>query len=132
MNIKYNRMMNTKLTNNYLNFQKTYGFEQRCIEGMRILSKYPHRIPIICEKDKKTQLTGNLVKEKFLVDKKLTCGQFIYMIRKNLELPAEKAIFLIVNGILPSNNISLSELYSLHKSNDGFLYITYSSENVFG
>ena len=54
MNIKYNRMMNTKLTNNYLNFQKTYGFEQRCIEGMRILSKYPHRIPIICEKDKKS------------------------------------------------------------------------------
>ena len=30
------------------------------------------------------------------------------------------------------SNQSLSEIYDKHKNDDGFLYITYSSENTFG
>lgn len=40
-------------------------------------------------------------KKKYLVPSDLTCGQFVYVIRKRLKLPAEKAIFLFVNGVIP-------------------------------
>ena len=120
------------LTNQKLTFQKMYTFDQRYVEALRVLNKYPDRIPIICEKDEKCSSISDLNKEKYLVDKTLTCAQFMFIIRKQLVLPAEKAIFLFINGILPNNNNTLAELYENHKSNDGFLYIKYNSENVFG
>ena len=40
-------------------------------------------------------------KNKYLVPADLTCGQFIYTIRKRLQMPAEKAIFLLVKGVIP-------------------------------
>lgn len=124
--------MNRILTNRNLNFQKIYTFDQRYIEGLRVLSKYPERIPIICERDDRCNSISSLKKEKYLVEKSLTCAQFMYIIRKQLVLPAEKAIFLFINGVLPSNNCTLGELYEHYKSNDGFMYIKYNSENVFG
>ena len=124
--------MNRILTNQNLNFQKMYTFDQRYVEGLRVLAKYPERIPIICERDEHCTSISSLKKEKYLVEKSLTCAQFMYIIRKQLVLPAEKAIFLFVNGILPNNNSTLAELYEHHKSNDGFMYIKYNSENVFG
>jgi GABA(A) receptor-associated protein len=124
--------MNRVLTNQKLTFQKMYTFNQRYVEALRVLNKYPDRIPIICEKDEKCSSIGDLNKEKYLVDKTLTCAQFMFIIRKQLVLPAEKAIFLFINDILPNNNNTLAELYENHKSNDGFLYIKYNSENVFG
>lgn len=124
--------MHRVITNNKLRFQKHYTFDQRYVEALRVLHKYPERIPIICERDGNCTSIPNLNKEKFLVEKTLTCAQFMFIIRKQLVLPAEKAIYLFVNGILPNNNCTLAQLYELHKSNDGFLYIKYNSENVFG
>ena len=56
----------------------------------------------------------------------------MYIIRRSLSLPAEKAVFMMINGIIPSNTDIMYELYEKHKDSDGFLYITYTSENVFG
>jgi GABA(A) receptor-associated protein len=39
---------------------------------------------------------------------------------------------MMVNGIIPSNTDIMNELYEKYKDYDGFLYLTYSSENVFG
>jgi len=115
----------------YSNFKSNFPFNQRKIESDRVLSKYPDRIPIICEKGKYTAL-DEIDKHKYLVPSDLTCGQFVYVIRKRLRLPAEKAIFLMVNGIMPRQSAYLSQVYQEHKDEDGFLYITYLSENVFG
>ena len=71
-------------------------------------------------------------KHKYLVPTDLTCGQFIYIIRKRLNLPPEKAIFLVVNGSIPPISSSILELYDKNKNEDGFLYFSYMSENVFG
>lgn len=71
-------------------------------------------------------------KKKYLVPSDLTCGQFVYVIRKRLKLPAEKAIFLFVNGSIPPTAAMLNTVYEQHKDKDGFLYISYSDENVFG
>jgi GABA(A) receptor-associated protein len=56
----------------------------------------------------------------------------VYVIRKRLKLPAEKAIFLFVNGSIPPTAAMLNTVYEQHKDKDGFLYISYSDENVFG
>ncbi len=56
----------------------------------------------------------------------------MYVIRKRLKLPAEQAIYLFVNGSIPATAALMNTIYEEHKDEDGFLYITYSGENVFG
>lgn len=112
-------------------FKDEYDFHDRKQESSRVLKKYPERVPVICEKRRGSHLE-HIDKKKYLVPGDLTAGQFIYVIRKRLSLPAEKAIFLFVEGTIPTISASLAELYYHHKDSDGFLYIIYSEENVFG
>lgn len=97
----------------------------------RVLNKYYDLVPIICEKSEKSNIE-DLDKQKYLVPADLTVGQFIFVIRKRLKLPPEKAIFLFVNGIIPPSTELIINIYNFHKNEDGFLYISYSGENVFG
>jgi GABA(A) receptor-associated protein len=58
----------------------------------------------------------------------------MYVIRKRLRLPSEDAIFLFVGEdkvILPIH-MTIYEAFYRFKNKDGFLYIVYSKENVFG
>merc|ERR1712046_522717 len=72
-------------------------------------------------------------RKKYLVPQELTVGQFVYVVRKRLRLPQEKAIFISVDGRLPSTGAALmSQMYKDYKDQDGFLYVTYSGENTFG
>ena len=114
-------------------FKKDNSFESRKSESDRILDKYPDRIPIICEKNKSANNDiPYLDKIKYLIPNNLTIGQFIYVIRSRMKLPSEKAIFLFVNGSIPSSSELISLIYENNKDRDGFLYITYSGENTFG
>lgn len=124
-------MQRPLLSNKLSSFKNSYHFAERFNEATRILNKYPDRIPIICEKHKNSNMI-EIDKHKYLVPHDLTCGQFIYVIRKRLKLPTEKAIFIIVNGNIPPTSSTISEIYYKNKNEDGFLYITYTSENVFG
>lgn len=114
-----------------MKFKSEFTFDQRCDESSRVLSKYPDRVPVICEKNSKTSMS-DLDKKKYLVPSDLTCGQFVYVIRKRLLLPPEKAIFLFINGSIPCTSHTMISLYDQFKDNDGFMYIQYSDENVFG
>ena len=100
-------------------------------EYERIKNKYPKRIPIIVEKKKDSELP-DIDKSKFLVQKDMIINQFIYIIRKKINLKPNEAIFVTINNQMCISNQSLSEIYDKHKNDDGFLYITYSSENTFG
>lgn len=62
----------------------------------------------------------------------LTVGQFVYVIRRRIHLPSEKAIFIFVNDILPPTAALMSSIYTQYKDEDGFLYVLYSGENTFG
>ncbi|CAN6691386.1 unnamed protein product [Malus baccata var. baccata] len=128
--------------------------KRRQAEAARIREKYPDRIPVIVEKaersdipdiDKKKSVSvyisyslldwllvmvndGN----RYLVPADLTVGQFVYVVRKRIKLSAEKAIFIFVKNILPPTAAMMSAIYEENKDEDGFLYMTYSSENTFG
>ena len=113
-------------------FKTKYSFETRLKEGNRMLRNYPDKLPVICERSKSEKVIENIDKNKFLVPVDLTLGQFIYVIRKRLNLKASQALFLLINGQSPSHSTLISELYNTHKSNDNYLYITYAAENTFG
>ena len=41
-------------------------------------------------------------------------------------------LYLFVNGNLPTTSEQMNNIYDKYKSEDGFLYVTYSGENTFG
>ncbi|KAF7150831.1 hypothetical protein RHSIM_Rhsim02G0106700 [Rhododendron simsii] len=132
--------------------------ERRKAESGRIREKYADRIPVIVEKaersdipdiDKKNMTTdvafayvemelsaGNFdvgyCAAIYLVPADLTVGQFVYVVRKRINLSAEKAIFVFVKNTLPPTAALMSAIYKENKDEDGFLYMTYSGENTFG
>ena len=113
-------------------YKKNNDFFTRNSESIRISSKYPDRIPIICEKSSNSFNMPDIDKNKFLVPADFTIGQFIYSLRKRIVLRPEQAIFLFVNNILPPTSMLISDIFQKHKSDDGFLYVIYSGENTFG
>ena len=112
-------------------FKKDHPLEKRMSEAQRIRTKYPDRIPVICEKDERSDIP-NIDKKKYLVPQDLTVGQFVYVIRKRIKLSPEKAIFIFINNVLPPTAALMSSIYEEQMDDDGFLYITYSGENTFG
>jgi len=112
-------------------FKKEHPFEKRQVGAQRIRSKYPDRIPVICEKADRSDIP-DIDKKKYLVPADLTVGQFVYVIRKRIKLSPEKAIFIFINNVLPPTAALMSNIYEEQKDVDGFLYITYSGENTFG
>lgn len=111
-------------------FINQFTAQERRFEATRVIMKYPDRIPIICESSAPN--VPKLDKIKYLVPRDFTAGQFMYVIRKRLVIPPEKAIFLFVDNLLPSSSSPLGKLYDVHANEDGFLYIKYSFENTFG
>eukprot|EP00995_Heteronema_vittatum_P008158 NODE_3330_length_680_cov_257.196513_g2366_i0.p1 GENE.NODE_3330_length_680_cov_257.196513_g2366_i0~~NODE_3330_length_680_cov_257.196513_g2366_i0.p1 ORF type:complete len:143 (-),score=64.54 NODE_3330_length_680_cov_257.196513_g2366_i0:252-629(-) len=112
-------------------FQDEIPLEKRKLESLRIRQKYPDRIPVICEKADGSDVP-DIDKKKYLVPSDLSVGQFVYVIRKRIKLPPEKAVFLFVNNALPPTAALMLHLYESHKDEDGFLYMKYSGENTFG
>jgi GABA(A) receptor-associated protein len=113
-------------------FKKKYAFQDRCEESYKVSNKFIDRIPIICEKSSTQTRLPDIDKHKYLVPKDLTLGQFMYVIRKRMNLKAEEAIFLFVSDTIPPSSSIISDIYNKHKDHDGFLYMQYGKENVFG
>ena len=112
---------------------KNKSIEQRLKESSDILKKYPERICVYLEKQETCDNIPNIDKNKYLVPNNLNIGQFMYVIRKRISINSEQAIFLFVNNNnIISGTMSILDIYNKHKSDDGFLYITYSGENCFG
>lgn len=116
---------------NITSFIESHSIEDRIKESQKITLKYPSRIPIIVERSNKCDLQ-EIDKKKYLVPKDMTMGQFVFVIRKRIKLDTSQALFVMVNNTLESSNRLLGEVYDEKASKDGFLYITYTSENTFG
>ncbi|RLV96291.1 Autophagy-related protein 8 [Spathaspora sp. JA1] len=112
-------------------FKDEHPFEKRQAEAARIAQRFKDRVPVICEKVENSDIP-EIDKRKYLVPVDLSVGQFVYVIRKRIKLPSEKAIFIFVNDILPPTAALISTIYEEHKDEDGFLYVLYSGENTFG
>ena len=117
---------------NILPFKKEKPFDVRQKEAKRVRAKYPDLIPVICERIENSDLPTTM-RRKYLVPQSLTMGQFMYVLRRRIDLDANRAMFLFLGGdtLAPTAEL-VSTLYDVHKDEDGFLYMHYSGENTFG
>jgi GABA(A) receptor-associated protein len=113
-------------------FHKEHPFIKRKEEAIRMLQKYPDRIPVIVQRSDGNSNIPDIDRKKYLVPSDLTMGQFIYIIRKRIKLKPEQAIFTFVNKNIPSSNHLISQIYKEHKDSDNFLYVEITGENIFG
>lgn len=125
-------MLNTcYLKKDYKYIYNSVDFSKRVTESSRIIAKYPDRIPVIVSKANNSIL-NDIDKNKFLVPKDLTIGQFVHVIRKRIRLESDKSIFIFINNVLPPTSSPMISIYEEHKKDDGFLYIVYNGESTFG
>ncbi len=117
---------------NKFKFKNSFAFVNRLDESQRVITKYPDRVPIICEKNPSCKDAPEIDKTKYLVPRDLTMGQFMYVIRKRIKLGPEKGLFLFVNEKIPASTQQINEIYHKDRDPDGFLYISYATENTFG
>mmetsp|Transcript_119753 Transcript_119753/g.168569 ORF Transcript_119753/g.168569 Transcript_119753/m.168569 type:complete len:87 (-) Transcript_119753:288-548(-) len=76
-------------------FKDAHPEEERKLQSAKMLEKNPDKIPIICEKHKKSKLSA-LDKNKYLVTEKYKVYQFIHLLRNRINLKQEEALYLFV------------------------------------
>uniref|UniRef100_A0A671KT96 Microtubule-associated protein 1 light chain 3 gamma, like n=1 Tax=Sinocyclocheilus anshuiensis TaxID=1608454 RepID=A0A671KT96_9TELE len=85
-------------------------------EVCTIRSKFPNKLPVIVKRYLREEKLPLLDKTTFLVPGELTLGQFLSLLRC-IVLEASQALHLVISG----KNMSYP---------DGFLYITYASQDI--
>ena len=125
-------------------FKQEITFERRQELSKMITEKYHGKFPIIAEPYKSTDPI--LTRKKFLASPYTSMHKMIIEIRKNMQqLDSNTNLCFYVIGkddnintgisnnmILLSLSTNIGGLYDQYKDEDGFLYIIYTIENVFG
>ncbi|KAG6922974.1 microtubule-associated proteins 1A/1B light chain 3C-like, partial [Chelydra serpentina] len=114
-------------------FQQRKSLASRMREAAEIRAKYPTKIPVVVERYRKEKQLPLLDRTKFLVSQDSSMSQFVITLRTRMSLTATQAFYLLVNNKgLPSMSTTMGEVYQDHKDEDGFLYVTYASQEMFG
>ena len=113
-----------------LPFRRRLSLDQRRAEFDRIRIHRVSRIPVIMEASGIN--TPRVDKEKFLVPFDLTVAQLLFVVRRRINMESSMALFVLINGVVPTSSATMSSLYDAHKSEDGFMYVVYTTENTFG
>jgi len=115
-----------------LTFKQETPFDKRCHLSQKILQSYHDRVPVIVEKSPNSDIP-DIQRKKFLAPAEINISKFQMEIRKHIAIPPEKTIFLYVgNNVLPQQSATMAQIYNQYRDEDGFLYVVYSGESVFG
>ena len=72
-------------------------------------------------------------KSKFLVPREITAQKLVHILTGYIpDLKPEQSVFFFVKNNIVGGLDSVEEMYRKHKQDDGFLYLTYTTENTFG
>ncbi|AFZ79206.1 hypothetical protein BEWA_020530 [Theileria equi strain WA] len=112
---------------------------ERRSEIARLRSKFRNRIPVICVSSHNSSF--KIERLKFLVPVNMMYGEFKYILQKHLNCQLmdnpdyygeNTTIYLYVDNSIPKMSTLLGELFKKYKSDDGIMYMVYSSENTLG
>ncbi len=110
--------------------------EQRRLEAVRILKKYPDRLPVLCRPASSRE--PPLDKTKYLVPPDLSIGQFLYIIRKRVIVAPTQALFLYCDTsnpkapYFPPLSQTVGSIYDQYHDEDGYLCVAFCLEHTFG
>jgi hypothetical protein len=109
-----------------IDYRNIVSFSKRKEEALKILLRYPDKIPII--------LNGNIdfEKRKYLVNKNMTVFELLHIIRKYTKLNQFEGIYIFVNNKIPMSSSLISQLYEEDRDFDNYLYLDINKEQVFG
>ena len=96
--------------------------------------KNPDKIPCLVRRAPscKDKHIPEIDKIKYLVPNHYTLGQFVFVLRKRMQIKKEQAFFVFVNNVLAPHSIPMAQLYAEQKGENEFLNIVYTSESTFG
>lgn len=119
-----------------MNFKDLYTIEQRTAESKKIINKYPGLCPVILSISNDSIFRATDIqspdKFKYLVPN-IQLSNFIFIIRRKLKVKEHTGLFFLINNsIIPLSSELMHVLYEKYKDPDGFLYMTVTSESVFG
>mmetsp|Transcript_14176 Transcript_14176/g.14244 ORF Transcript_14176/g.14244 Transcript_14176/m.14244 type:complete len:119 (+) Transcript_14176:49-405(+) len=108
-------------------------FETRRLEANRLLEIHPTKLPIIVEPISSKNNAYGFIQNRFLVPKNYTFHEFIFHLRRRLELDRTDALYVLVSQKhLPALDRNMISIYEEFQDLDGFLYVNYSSEAILG
>lgn len=115
-------------------YVKNTTYDERLTKSKKILKMYEGKVPVIIEKTKGDSLIdkNSNSNSKYIVPGDLTVAGFQRILRKKLELNECQSIYISCNNTILPGSYDISSVYNNHKATDGFLYLRYCSENVFG
>jgi len=113
---------------------KSHPLYYRKEQSQKIKLKFPDRVPVILERFAGTTNLNcpAIDKNKYLVPRDSTVGNFMYVVRQRLKLHEKQALFLFFDRMLAPTSDLMGLAYEQHKDEDGFLYVSYTTENTFG
>lgn len=100
--------------------------EQRQERAQMLARKYPNRLALIIRPVKDDGPTN-----KFVVPLTCTVADVLQHLRKRIDVTAYQAVYLCVRDRVLSGSQTMESIIS-YKSDDGFVYLTYCMESVFG
>jgi len=110
-------------------FKSKYTLDTRKTISSQIREKHPDHIPMIMISGKAVSLRD----ERMNIPKSCKMEKFIDEIRKRNHLAPEQAMFFFFQNVLTSHpHLTMAEIDSRYRDEDGFLYCTITKENVFG
>ena len=105
--------------------------ETRRKDAESFIRSHNDRIPVIIEPYKDSLYV--LDQKRFLVPRLYTFHEFVFHIRRKIQLSKADGLYIIVGpNCFPAMNRTMHSIYNEFKDPDGFLYMTYSSQPVWG
>lgn len=114
----------------YIQTFVTQPHEKRILRSTNLKTKYPDRAPFVL--DRATSNTPNCSDHLFLIPLNTTIQTLFILLRSRVPQTSKQGLFLYIDNTPLQPNKLVSEIAKCHTSNDGFIYITYAVENVFG
>ena len=117
-----------------MQFKIDHSFEDRLDQSRKIMKKFPDRVPVVVERVPSGPFVGDLQKTKFLLPYDATVAGFMGTIRRQVVVNSGDGFYMFCGNknVLVSGSNTFQHLYANYKDDDGFLYMLYAGENVFG